>query len=50
MFSDGQCPIPVYFNTPFSITYLSGIETFNCQTEIEFSRVYFLWFCTKYDT
>ena len=30
--------------------YLSGIETFICHGEIEFNRVYFLRFCTKYYT
>ena len=32
------------------ITYLSAIETLICQREIEFDRVYFVWFCTYYDT
>ena len=30
--------------------YLSAIETFICHREIKFKRVYFLRFCTKYDT
>ena len=32
------------------IIYLSAIETLICHTEIEVDRVYFLPFCTKYDT
>ena len=40
----------VYFNTIMLILYLSAIETLICYTEIELKRVYFLRFCTKYET
>ena len=45
-----RCTNRVYFNTPLLILYLSAIETLICHTEIEFNRVYFLRFCTKYRT
>ena len=46
-FLDDECPNPVYFNTPLLIVYLSAIKTLICHREIEFNRVFFLWFCTK---
>ena len=49
LFSD-RCPHPVYFNTPLLFIYMSGIEALICHGEIEFNRVYFLRFCTKYHT
>ena len=45
-----QCPYPVYFNISLLSIYLSAIKTLICHTEIEVDRVYFLWFCSKYDT
>ena len=30
--------------------YLKPIETLVCHTKIDFSRLYFLRFCTNYDT
>ena len=45
------CPDPVYFDTRLLIIYLSGIEILIFHIEIVFKRVvYFLRFCTKYDT
>ena len=41
--------ISVYFKF-ILITNLSGIETLICHGKTEFNRVYFLRFCTKYDT
>ena len=38
------------FNTLMIILYLSAIETLICYRDIEFNSVYFLRFCTKYDT
>ena len=32
------------------IVYLSNIESLICRSEIEFKRVSFIQFCTKYDT
>ena len=40
----------IQFNTSLWIICLSGIETPKFQREIEFNRVYFLPFCTKYVT
>ena len=40
----------VYFNTALLIIYVSAIETPICHREIKFNRVYFLRFCSKYDT
>ena len=40
----------VYFNIPLLIMYLSAIEILICYTEIEVNKVYFLRFCTQYDT
>ena len=31
------------------LVYMSAMETFICHSEIEFEKVYFLWFCTSYD-
>ena len=45
-----RCPNPVYFNTPLLITHLSAIETRICHKRFEFNRVYFLRFCTNYNT
>ena len=49
-YSYDPCPNLVYFNTPLFIMYLGVIEKLICYREIEFHRVYFLRFCTKYDT
>ena len=39
-----------YFNTPLLMIYLSATEALIFHIEIELNRVYFLRFCTKYDT
>ena len=49
-YSYDRCPDPFYFDTLLLIIYLSAIETLICHKEIEFNRVYFLRFCTKYHT
>ena len=49
-FSYDRCPNPVYFKSPLLIICLSAIETLSCLEQIEFNRVSFLRFCTKYDT
>ena len=50
MYSYELCPILDYFHTPLLIIILSAIETLICQIDIEFNKVYFLRFCTKYNT
>ena len=49
-YSYDRCPHPVYFNISLLIIYLSAIGKVICPTEIGVDRVYFLRFCTKYDT
>ena len=45
-----RSPNPGYFNTQIFIVYLRAIEKLICHRENEFNRVFFLRFCTNYDT
>ena len=49
-FSNDRCPDSVHFDTLLLMIYSSDIETLIGHGEIEFYRIYFLRFCTKYVT